>query len=200
MEAMPHRRTTRNTGCRVNPRRGKKKVPIKDYLHPHEMHAIADTHFKDLTGPPASGKLPYEDGDKYDALIRGWTRYWNEVFQPKDPLDPGLIKALIATESGFRLEPPVQNAGAAGNANGLIQLTDQTIRILQDPDGDGSLPRVHAELAKTHPGRGVRLPQRGVHRNRPAGKRVPRCSTQNLDVGQSEDEKGLSFLPPRGMR
>ena len=128
--------TTRDTDCRNNPVRGKKKIAIKDYLHPHEIHAIAEGRFKDLTGPPAVGKLPYENSDKYDALIRGWTKYWNEVFQPKDLLDPDLVKALIGSESGFRLNPPKQNAGIAGKANGLIQLTDQAIKALQNPDGE----------------------------------------------------------------
>jgi soluble lytic murein transglycosylase-like protein len=47
----------------------------------------------------------YPNADKFDQQIRGWVRYWNDIFQPSDPLDPNLIKALIATESGFNPKP-----------------------------------------------------------------------------------------------
>jgi len=136
-EKNPDGITTRNTGCRKNPTRGKRKTVIQDYLHPNEIHAIADQYFKNLSGPPASGRLSeFSDADKFDAFIRGWTQYWNEVLNPTEPLDPDLVKALIATESSFKLKPPAQNAGAAGKARGLIQLTDQAIRALKDPNGE----------------------------------------------------------------
>ena len=57
-----------------------------------------------LSGSPAlaTGLLAeFDDANKYDVLIRGWVRYWNEIFQPKNPLDPNLVKALMATESSF---------------------------------------------------------------------------------------------------
>ncbi|MCB0351835.1 MAG: lytic transglycosylase domain-containing protein, partial [Bdellovibrionales bacterium] len=128
--------TTRDGHCAANPPRKNGKI-IEDYLTQHEMHLIAETHFKYLTGPPTSGKLTaYPDSDKYDVLIRGWTKYWNDIFKPDEPLDPDLVKALIATESDFRLNPPEQNAGAAGIARGLIQLTDQTMKALGDPKGE----------------------------------------------------------------
>lgn len=56
--------------------------------------------------------------------------------KPEEPLDPDLVKALIATESGFRLKPPTPDAGVAGKAHGLIQLTDQTINVLNNPHGE----------------------------------------------------------------
>lgn len=68
--------------------------------------------------------------------VRGWSKYWNEVFQPAVPLDPDLVKALIASESGFNPTPAEQDAGVAGKARGLIQLTDQAIKALQDVDGE----------------------------------------------------------------
>ena len=77
-----------------------------------------------------------KDADKYDSFIRGWTKYWNDVFNPDTPLDPNLVKALIASESSFELKPPVQRAGAAGKARGLIQLTDQAIKALGNPKGE----------------------------------------------------------------
>lgn len=132
----PGYHTTRDGHCAANPTRGKSKS-IKDYLIAEEMQMIADKHFTGLSGPPASGKLPeYAGADNFDHFLRGWTKYWNDIFKPDEPLDPDLIKALIATESGFRLKPPAPNAGVAGRAHGLIQLTDQAIKALGDPNGE----------------------------------------------------------------
>lgn len=133
----PGYHTTRDGHCAANPKRGKANV-IKDYLTAEEMQMMADKHFADLSGPPASGKLPeYIIGaDNFDQFIRGWTKYWNDVFKPDKPLDPDLVKALIATESDFRLKPPTPDAGIAGKAHGLIQLTDQAIKALGNPSGE----------------------------------------------------------------
>jgi hypothetical protein len=133
----PGYHTTRDGHCSANPTRGKSKV-IEDYLTAEEMQMIADKYYSKLTGPPASGKLPeYAVGaDNFDHLIRGWTKYWNDVFKPDEPLDPDLVKALIATESSFELKPLAPNAGTAGKAHGLIQLTDQAIKALGDPNGE----------------------------------------------------------------
>lgn len=72
---------------------------------------------------------------QYDPLIRGWTKYWNDIFQPGDPLDPNLVKALIASESSFNTKPKDQKTVSAGMARGLMQLTDQAIHALGDPKG-----------------------------------------------------------------
>jgi hypothetical protein len=136
-DAHPDGKTIRRTGCRNNPVRGKKKSVIQDYLHPDEIQLIAEERFSDLTGPPASGKLSeFGNSDKYDDLIRGWAKYWNEVLQPADPLDPDLVKALIASESGFRIDPEPRSAGAGGEALGLMQLTEQTVKALGNPEGE----------------------------------------------------------------
>ncbi len=129
--------TTRDGHCAKNPMSSKFKE-IKDYLTAEEMQMIADKYFINLSGPPASGKLPeYIVGaDSFDHFIRGWTKYWNDIFKPDEPLDPDHVKALIATESDFRLKPPAPNAGIAGKAHGLIQLTDQAIKALGDPNGE----------------------------------------------------------------
>ena len=128
--------TTRDGHCAANPTREKGKL-IKDYLSTDEMQMMADRHFTNLSGPPIAGKLPdYVGSDNFDHFIRGWTKYWNEIFKPDEPLDPDLVKALIATESTFILKPPAPNAGFAGKAHGLIQLTDQAIKALGDPNGE----------------------------------------------------------------
>lgn len=132
----PGYHTTRDGHCAANPTRGRTKV-INDYLTAEEMQMMADKYFVNLSGPPATGKLSeYIGADDFDYFIRGWTNYWNDIFKPDEYLDPNLVKALIATESSFRLEPPTPNAGSAGNAHGLIQLTDQAIKALGDPNGE----------------------------------------------------------------
>lgn len=136
-EKRPGYQTTRDGHCAANPTRGESKV-IKDYLTAEEMQMMADKYFSNLSGPPNFGKLPeYAVGaDKFDHFIRGWTKYWNDVFKPDQLLDPDLVKALIASESSFELKPPAPNAGIAGKAHGLIQLTDQAIKALGDPKGE----------------------------------------------------------------
>ncbi len=135
-EERPGYYTTRDGHCAANPTRGNARI-IKDYLSTEEMQMIADKYFSNLSGPPSSGILSeYNGSDNFDKFIRGWTRYWNDIFKPDDPLDPNLVKALIATESTFQLKPVAPNAGVAGKAHGLIQLTDQAIKALGDPNGE----------------------------------------------------------------
>jgi hypothetical protein len=104
--------TTRKEHCALNPKRNKKV--ISDYIEPEEIDFIAEKYFGTLTGPPAKDNLGFEDGNKYDHFIRGWTKYWNDIFKPTVPLDPNLVKALIGSESSFDTNPKAQNAGAAG--------------------------------------------------------------------------------------
>lgn len=108
----------------------------KDQILPDEIEKIAREIFENLKGDPKANNLEFVDGNKYDHLIRGWTRYWNDIFNPKDPLDPNLVKALIASESSFRINPPLVNAGKAGKAHGLMQITDEAIQILKDEKGE----------------------------------------------------------------
>lgn len=143
----PEGKTPRNGHCADNPvrtatilvrnKKTRKLIPKdvehpppRDLLTPHEIHLISNTYFTDLQGPPAAGKLPLKNGDQYDAFIRGWTRYWNDVLKPVDPLDPDLIKALMASESRFISNPEPQNAGASGMARGSMQVTDKAVKDL----------------------------------------------------------------------
>lgn len=128
--------TPRDWHCANNPPRKNGKL-IDDYLSKLEADEIAERYFSDLDGPPFPGLEPeYTDGDKYDDLIRGWTNYWNDVLKPKEPLDANLVKALMGSESSFKLNPTPQNTGTAGQALGLMQLTEQAIKALNDPDGE----------------------------------------------------------------
>lgn len=110
--------------CALNPSH-------KEELSYDEIQYITQKYFKELPGPPAAGRLKFKDADTYDSLIRGWVFYWNDIFKLPDPLDANYIKALIATESGFRKDPP-ENP----HAHGLMQLLHQSWAALQDIKGE----------------------------------------------------------------
>ena len=108
----------------------------KDQIYKSELEWIATTYFMDLSGPPKNDSLSFPKGNNFDHLIRGWTKYWNEVLIPKDSLDPNLIKALIASESSFEEKVKVKAGKKIGWARGLMQITDGTLKILSDEKGE----------------------------------------------------------------
>ena len=120
--------TIRHGHCRSNPSK-------KDQLYPDEIRGIAKGHFGRLRKLPAPNKLGRANGNDYDRTIAGWTKYWNEELKPSDPLDPNLVKALISTETDFRQDKKV--LASKGNwARGLMQITDETIKILKEEKGE----------------------------------------------------------------
>lgn len=121
----------RHAHCASNPL-GKHKKEIRDVLSFDELQLIAKAHFLGLQGPPKANVLHYDRADEFDDLIRGWVLYWNEVFKEvNNPLDPNLVKALIASESSFDADViNYKNSKRIGPARGLMQLTDMTLRIL----------------------------------------------------------------------
>lgn len=191
-EKRPGYHTTRDGHCATNPKHGKSRI-IKDYLTAEEMQMIADKYFAELSGPPASGKLlEYVGADNFDQFIRGWTKYWNDIFKPDESLDPNLVKALIATESTFRLNPPSQNARIAGVAHGLIKLTDQAIKALGDPKGElfNHLVKISTEDA-SDPNLSIGAGIRWLFRKRDlASHRLKRQATWREAVAEYK-----SFLP-----
>jgi hypothetical protein len=124
----------RHAHCANNPphKNRKGQDEPQDILSIDELHAIADANFSELPGPPKANVLKeYPRVDEFDQYIRGWTLYWNEVFEAEDLLDPNLVKALIASESSFKPEQNTPNKDKKiGYARGLMQITDETIRIL----------------------------------------------------------------------
>ncbi len=83
---------------------------------------------------PTPYNLGFSNGNEFDLPIAGWTKFWNDIFQPKISLDPNLVKALVASESGFRTK--VQLPSKAGPARGLIQVTEQARKILGNSEGE----------------------------------------------------------------
>lgn len=120
--------TIRHEHCANNPSH-------KDELSYDEIQYITEAYFSDLKGSPApiAGVLTdFANESKYDQQICGWVHYWNEIFKLKDSLDPNLVKALIATESGFKANPP----HSPKTAHGLMQITDETFPIFSDTHGE----------------------------------------------------------------
>ncbi len=100
----------------------------KNTLTLHETEDMAEIFFSSLTGPPSSNDMETRQNEtQYDHLIRGWTKYWNDIFQPDPPLDPDLVKALIASESDFKKD---LGEGKKGIAKGLMQLLPLTMKAL----------------------------------------------------------------------
>lgn len=120
--------TTRHEHCAENPSR-------KDLLTALEIQAISGKHFSNLSGPPAAHVLTeYPKADNYDVLIRGWVSYWNDIFNFKEPLDPNVVKALMATESSF--DANAENIRKKAHARGLLQIMESTRIILSDHKGE----------------------------------------------------------------
>lgn len=101
-------------------------------LDPEEIKSTFSSYDRERLLYPTSGKLGiYKNSDKYDETIAVWTDYFNKKFAANPPLDPDVVKALIASESGFRVDPPENKI-----ALGIAQITRPTLKILQDPKGE----------------------------------------------------------------
>lgn len=117
-----------------------RKTPSgKDILKSDEIDFISKTSpFIDTTPLPCPykgvEKLP--NSDKYDILIAGWCKYWNDIFKPNIPIEANFVKALIYSESKFKPTSIAKNKKLIGPARGLIQITEQSWRILKDKKGE----------------------------------------------------------------
>ena len=121
----------------------------REQIYSEELQGIAKRHFKRLKGGPKSNNLGFKTeknkGNAYDTLIRAWTRFWNGVFKSGDPLDPDLVKALVASESGFNPVKVIKVGSRRGSAHGLMQITDETQRVLGDKNGELKDYLVHVD-------------------------------------------------------
>lgn len=119
--------------CRKNP-------SGKDRLKGDEIEFISKTSPFQETRPlpcPYVGKAKISNANDYDVFIAGWCKYWNEVLTPKIPIDTNFVKALIESETHFRANTTTPNKKKnVGTARGLIQITEQTWRILKNNKGE----------------------------------------------------------------
>ena len=117
--------------CRKNP-------SGREILVPDEIHEIARLRIPEVSSFPADDDLGFGSvGNDYDDYIGLWTQFWNEVLQPDSSLTPNHVKALVAQESGFDSGSNAENRlKGVGNAKGLIQITEQTRKILGDHKGE----------------------------------------------------------------
>lgn len=121
--------TTRRSHCARNP-------TGKDQLYPDEILEIAERNFSKVKQKPCSLDLGFkEKGNLYDALIAGWTQYWNDVLQPQIRLEPNIVKALIASESSFNSNM-LANKKNSNSARGLMQILNSTRKTLGDEKGE----------------------------------------------------------------
>lgn len=100
------------------------------YLDVKSIHEVFKKYDKSNILYPEKEKLNLPNEDIYDDLIAVWIDYFNKKLNLKIPLDPNMIKALIASESTF--QPEVENK----KATGLMQITTDTLKILQDLSGE----------------------------------------------------------------
>ena len=71
----------------------------------------------------------YSQGNQYDDLIQFWLDYWtSQGLRFPDDLDPLMVKALISVESEFK--PDAESTDPKSTASGLMQVTDQSLRVL----------------------------------------------------------------------
>jgi soluble lytic murein transglycosylase-like protein len=99
----------------------------------NELRQIAKKYDINKTPKPTPNDLGFSNGNKFDKIIAIWVDYFNKTFPPSPPfapLDPDVIKALIASESGFN--PSSQNQ----KAKGIAQITPETLKALQNPNGE----------------------------------------------------------------
>lgn len=86
---------------------------------------------QDIAYPTKNKLKEFDDADKYDEIIAVWTDFFNKKFNVSPSLDPDIIKALIASESGFRADPPENK-----KALGIAQIIPKTLETVQDPNGE----------------------------------------------------------------
>lgn len=104
------------------------------YLDASEIESIFKNYDRKKIIYPTAKKLlkEYKESDDYDELIAVWSDYFKKKFNTENPIDPDVIKALIASESSFKPDPK----GNRKIARGLTQITKGTHKILQDPKGE----------------------------------------------------------------
>jgi hypothetical protein len=101
------------------------------YLDRKEIEHIYQSYPRDGLRFPTASNLGFKSGNQYDEPIAVWTDYFNKKFSANPRLDPDVVKALIASESEFEVDPKGNKT-----AFGICQITKATLTILQDPNGE----------------------------------------------------------------
>lgn len=120
---------TRHTHCAKNP-------PKRIIISRTQIQTIQKRFASSNIVPKVGALKEFGRAAQYDNLVNGWVDYWNNELKSDDPLDPNLVKALIASESSFKQNTQISAGKAAGQAQGLMQVTDQTLAILRDSKGE----------------------------------------------------------------
>ncbi len=102
------------------------------YLNSQEIKTVVKNYPRIGLVFPTPRDLNFKKvGNLYDETIAIWTDYFNKKFNANPPLDPDIIKALIASESGFDSDPKKNKI-----AFGIMQITKATLKASQDPKGE----------------------------------------------------------------
>lgn len=109
--------------CRKNP--SGKEIYTTD-----EINKISEVFSKTKLKMP--NLFEKESWNRFDELIAGWTQFWNDTFNPSEPLPVNYVKALIASESSFITSSTnsTSKKKKVGKAQGLVQLTEETTKLL----------------------------------------------------------------------
>lgn len=118
-----------------------RKIPSgKDLLQGDEIEFISRiSSFQETQPRPSNyaGKEKIANADDFDIYIAGWCKYWNDIFKPDIPISSNFIKALVHSESTFNTLAYAKNKKELGGpARGLVQITEQTLKILKDKKGE----------------------------------------------------------------
>lgn len=101
-------------------------------LDRNEIASTFATYDKSKILRPTPHKITqFKNADEYDELIAMWADYFSKKLNVDPALDPDVIKALIASESGFRKDPKENRI-----AFGITQITKSTLEIVQDSSGE----------------------------------------------------------------
>ena len=103
----------------------------KDVLYDDELFLISNSYFPKLKSKISKYSFGSKRGNLFNDIIEGWVKYWNDILKPKVPLDPDFVKVMIFTESSFNPKAKAFAGKRAGDAIGLMQVTEQTVKYLQ---------------------------------------------------------------------
>lgn len=177
----------------------------KDELHFEEIERITSNAKPDRKWLPTGDDLGFPYGNEFDRIIAIWVQYWNEVLSPQEPLSANFVKALMASESGFRKELSIK-AGPRNYAHGLLQVTDQTIQILGDIRGELRDHLIFVDRATVNePGANIAIAVRWLfHKQDLASRRLKRLASWEESLieykGYLEEYRKQPDRVPKGIK